>query len=126
MPFSRDEPKLIEDLMTMGGNLLGAAFGARHEWGAQARERMESLAHRLNIVSREEFEAAMAMIAKARDMQEDLNERLSAVESRLGIVATRKDGEKGKTKTAAGKRNANARQTPSSSIKKGKRAKARG
>lgn len=119
MPFSRDEPKLIEDLMTMGGNLLGAAFGARHEWGAQARERMESLAHRLNIVSREEFEAAMAMIAKARDMQEDLNERLEAIESRLGIKAQQRTA---KASASAGKQKANSKKSSSSSVKKGKRA----
>lgn len=121
MPFSRDEPKLIEDLMAMGGNLLGAAFGARHEWGAQARERMESLAHRLNIVSREEFEAARAMIAKARDMQENLNERLGVIESRLGIKPARQE----KAQAAAGKQKANGKSARSSSVKKGKRASAK-
>ncbi|MER2520084.1 MAG: accessory factor UbiK family protein [Bdellovibrionales bacterium] len=120
MPISRDEPKLIEDLMTMGGNLLGAAFGARHEWGAQARERMETLAHRLNIVSREEFEAAREMIAKARDMQEDLNERLSVIESRLGIAANRKGKEK--AQAATGKQKTNGKTIRSSSVKKNKRA----
>lgn len=118
MPTSRDEPNLIEDLMAMGGNLLGAAFGARHEWGAQARERMESCARRLNIVSRDEFEVARMMIVKARDMQEDLNARMSVVESRLGIAPkSRNEAQAGR-----GKQKTNKKTAHSPSVKKSKRA----
>jgi BMFP domain-containing protein YqiC len=74
---------LIDDVMTLGGNLLGNVLGARGELKAQARQRLDTLARRLDLVSREEFDAAFAMLAKARLMQDELSERLSAIEARL-------------------------------------------
>ena len=41
----RENQKLIDDVMTLGGNLLGNLLGARHEVRAQAGQRMESLAN---------------------------------------------------------------------------------
>lgn len=84
----RENQKLIDDIMALGGNILGNVLGARHEFGAQARQRMESLSERLNLVSRNEFDAAFAMLAKARAMQEELHERLSAVEAQMNLSRT--------------------------------------
>jgi BMFP domain-containing protein YqiC len=79
------DQNLIDDVMTLGGNMLGNLLGARGELKAQARQRMDALARRLDLVSREEFDAAFAMVAKARAMQEELSERLAAIEARLKI-----------------------------------------
>ena len=84
----RENQKLVDDLMALGGNILGNLLGARHEIGAQARERMDSLSQRLNLVSRNEFEAAFAMLSKARAIQEDLNERLTRIETKLNLSTT--------------------------------------
>jgi BMFP domain-containing protein YqiC len=77
---------LIDDVMTLGGNLLGNVLGARPEMKAQARQRVEQIARRLDLVTREEFDAAFAMLSKARAMQEDLNDRLVVIERRLKIA----------------------------------------
>src|SRR5437868_1093894 len=74
---------MIEDLMTLGGNLLGNVLGARGEMKAQARQRIDILARKLALVTRDEFDAAFAMLAKARAMQEELADRLMAIEAKL-------------------------------------------
>jgi BMFP domain-containing protein YqiC len=76
---------LIDDLMSLSGNVLGNLLGARHEMKAQAKERMNQIAKHLNFVSRDEFDGAFAMLAKARTMQEELSERLQAIEAKLGL-----------------------------------------
>ena len=81
---------LIEDLLKLGENILGNLLGARHEMGAQAREKLGRVAQKLDLVSRDEFDAAMAMISKARLMQEELNKRLTAVETKLNLSSAPK------------------------------------
>jgi BMFP domain-containing protein YqiC len=81
----RENQTLIEDMVTLGGNILGNLLGARHELGAQAKQRMEGLARNLDLVSRHEFDAAFSMLSKARAMQEDLHERLMTIEAKLNL-----------------------------------------
>ena len=91
----RDEKKLMDDMLALGGNILGNLLAARHEVKAQVGQRAETLAQKLNLVSRTEFEAAFAMLAKARAMQEDLGGRLARIESHLNLTTS-----KTKVKTA--------------------------
>lgn len=77
---------MIEDLLALGSGLLGNLVEARHELKAQAKGRAETLARRLDLVTREEFDAAFAMLAKARGMQDELADRLASIESKLGIT----------------------------------------
>lgn len=86
----RENQKLIDDVMALGGNLLGNILGARHEVRAQAEQRFESLAQRFNFVSRSEFDAAFAMLAKARAAQEELRERIGAIEAKLNLSSAAK------------------------------------
>lgn len=74
---------LLEDLLALGGSLLGNLSDVRHEFKAQAKGRVSDLARHLDLVSRDEFDTAFAMLAKARKMQEDLNDRLAALESKF-------------------------------------------
>ncbi len=86
----REDKTLIDDLMKLGENALGNLLGARHEFGAQARTGLEGLTRRLDLVTRAEFDAAFAMLAKARTMQEDMNERISAIETILNLSSAPK------------------------------------
>ena len=79
---------LPDDLISLAGNVLGNLLGARHEMKAQAKQRMDSLAKHFDLVSRSEFDAAFAMLSKARTMQEELAERLSAVEAKMNLSST--------------------------------------
>jgi BMFP domain-containing protein YqiC len=83
-----ENSKLMDDMIALGGNLLGNLLGARHEMKAQAKQRLDSLAKHLDLVSRGEFDTAFAMLAKARSMQEELAERLAVVEAKLNLSST--------------------------------------
>src|SRR5580704_13658339 len=76
---------LLDDLLTLGGSLFGNLADARHEFKAQARTHVSDLARKLDLISREEFDAAFAMLAKARLMQDDLQERLEKIEAHMGL-----------------------------------------
>ena len=77
-------------MLTLGTGVLSNLAEARHELKAQARQRAGSVARGLDLVSRDEFDAAFAMLAKARLMQEELAKRLSRVETHLNLSSTKK------------------------------------
>lgn len=58
-------------------------MGARDEAQAQLRHRFERFANRLDLVTREEFEAVRQLAANARAAQEVLEARVAALEARL-------------------------------------------
>ena len=75
----------VEDMLSVGSGLLGNLIDARHEFKAHAKQRAQNVMRDLDVVTRDEFDAAFAMLSKARSMQEDLAERLTIIESKLGI-----------------------------------------
>lgn len=77
----------VEDMMTLATGALSQLAESRHEVKAQMRGRAGSVARSLDLVTREEFDAAFAMMAKARNSQEDIIARLIRIESHLGIGA---------------------------------------
>ena len=82
--MSKNAP-LIEDILSLGGSLLGNLVDARHELKAQARTGIEGVARRLDLVTREEFDAAFAMLQKARAVQDDIIDRLEKIEGKLNL-----------------------------------------
>ena len=74
---------LLDDLARVAVGALGVASGMRAEVEARLRDRFESVLSGMDLVTREEFEAVKAMAVKAREEQEDLAERLSALQARL-------------------------------------------
>lgn len=88
----RDSQTLIDDLMTLGSGFLSQLAEARHELKAQAGDRFGKLAERLDLVTREEFDAAFAMLQKTRTVQDDILQRLDALEGRKSAApkATKK------------------------------------
>lgn len=82
---------LIDDLLTLGGSLFGNLAEARHDIKAQAKTGVENLVRKLNLVSRDEFDAAFAMLSKARLMQDDLQERIARIEAKLGLSSSPKN-----------------------------------
>ena len=76
--------KIFDDLSRLATNAMGVAQGARTE----AENAMKSLLDRWlaerDFVTREEFDAVRAMAQKAREENEALKARLSAIEAKLG------------------------------------------
>jgi len=82
----QSENPLLDDLARVATGALGALTGIRGEVEARLRDQLERILARMDMVTREEFDAARVMAAKARAEQETLAQRLSAVEARLAAL----------------------------------------
>jgi len=80
----------VEDMLTLGTGVLSNLVEARHELKSQAKNRVGSVARGLDLVTREEFDVAFAMLAKARTTQEELSTRLARIEKHLNLSTTKK------------------------------------
>src|SRR5260221_4234649 len=77
-----DNP-LLDDLARVASGALGALAGMRGEIEARIRDQLERVLARMDMVTREEFDAVRAMAAKARGEQERLLQRIAVLEARL-------------------------------------------
>jgi BMFP domain-containing protein YqiC len=75
---------LLDDLARVATGALGAFTGMRDEVETRLREQFERVLGRMNLVTREEYDAVKAMAAKARSAQEALEKRVAALEEKLG------------------------------------------
>jgi BMFP domain-containing protein YqiC len=79
----QSQSRFFDDLARVAAGAAGALSGVRTEIEARARDQLERVLAGMDLVSREEFEAARAMAAKARDEQERLLRRVEELEARL-------------------------------------------
>lgn len=79
----RGDPRLFEDLSRIAGGALGALSGVRQEVEALVRQAMDRLIAELDLVRREEFDAALELAQRARAETEELAARVAALEARL-------------------------------------------
>lgn len=77
---------LLDDLARVATGALGAFTDMRSQIEAQIRDQLERLLGRMDLVTREEFEAVKAMAAKARAEEEALTARVAALEARLAAA----------------------------------------
>ena len=75
-PFFDDVSRLFTDV-------AGLADSARREMETLARGQLERVMASMNLVSREEFEAAREMAARARDENDRLAARIAVLEAKL-------------------------------------------
>ena len=78
--------RLLDDLSRVATGAFAALTGVREEVELRLREQFEKILARMDVVTREEFDAVQAMAARARAEQEKLEARLAALESRLGAA----------------------------------------
>jgi BMFP domain-containing protein YqiC len=76
--------RLLDDLARVATGALGAFTGMRDEVETRMKEQFERVLGRMNLVTREEYDAVKAMAAKARAAQEALEKRVAALEAKLG------------------------------------------
>ena len=81
--------RLLDDLARMASGAVGALTGMRAEVEARLRDQLERILARMDLVTREEFDAVRAMSAKARSEQERLEARLAVLEARLETLAAK-------------------------------------
>jgi BMFP domain-containing protein YqiC len=81
--------RLIDDLARVAGGALGTLAGMREEVEARLRQEFQRILGGADLVTREEFEVARAMAAKARAENEKLAQRVAALEAKLGVGAAK-------------------------------------
>jgi len=76
--------KFFDDMAKAASGALGSFAGLRHEIEIRVQQQLERLLGRMNLVSREEFEAMKAVAQAAREEQIKLERRLADLEAKLG------------------------------------------
>lgn len=89
MQIMTDRPKLFDDLAGVAGGAISALAGLREEAETLVRARLDDAIRRLDLVRREEFDAALQMAANARDGQERAQSELAAALARLDALEAR-------------------------------------
>lgn len=79
--------RLLDELARMMTDAAGAAQGVKRDVETMVRSQGEKWLRDMDVVQREEFEAVKAMAEKARLENEELKQRLAALEARLGPAA---------------------------------------
>jgi len=72
--------KWLDDVAKAATGALGSVAGLKQEIEARVQQQVDRWLGRMNLVSREEFEAVKAMVQTARSEQIRLERRLAALE----------------------------------------------
>lgn len=81
--------RLLDDIAGVAGGAVSALAGLRQEAGAIGRARIDEAVRRLDLVKREEMDAALALAAAAREGEEAANARVAALEARMAALEAR-------------------------------------
>lgn len=74
---------LFDDLAGMASGAFTVLAGARAEAEAMGRAQVDAMVQRLELVRREEFDAALDVARRAREHAEALELRIAALEAKL-------------------------------------------
>ena len=96
--------RVFDDMARVAGGALGVAGSLRGEIEARVRAQLDRVLSNMDLVTRDEFDAVKAMAAKAREEQEQAEERLAALEARLAKLEAA--GKKAAPRKAAAKSDA--------------------
>jgi BMFP domain-containing protein YqiC len=81
-----DRPRILDDLAGIAGGAFSVLAGMRDEVEGLVRARVDEVIRRLDLVRRDEMDAAMEMAARARAGQEAAEARLTALEARVAAL----------------------------------------
>jgi BMFP domain-containing protein YqiC len=76
--------RFFDEIARLMNDAAGVADGVRKEIATLVQSQAERIMRDMDVVTREEFEAAKEMAAKAREENERLAARLAEVEKQLG------------------------------------------
>jgi BMFP domain-containing protein YqiC len=76
--------RFFDEMARLMNDAAGVAQGVRREFDTLFRTQAERILRDLDVVKREEFEAVKEMARLAREENEALKARLSALETKLG------------------------------------------
>jgi BMFP domain-containing protein YqiC len=79
--------RILDEFAKLMTDAAGAAQGVRREVETAFKGQAERILNTMDVVQREEFEAAREMAAKAREENTRLAERIEALEANLAELA---------------------------------------
>jgi BMFP domain-containing protein YqiC len=79
--------RLLDDLAKVATGAIGSLSGVRQEVEQRLQQQLERIVGRMNLVSRDEFEAIKAVAQAAREEQIRLEKRVADLEARLAAAA---------------------------------------
>jgi BMFP domain-containing protein YqiC len=80
---------LFDDLAGMAGGAFSVMSAMRAEAEAMAKAQAEAMVQRLDLVKREDLDAALEVARRAREQAETLAHRLAELEARVAALETR-------------------------------------
>jgi len=78
--------RFFDDAAKVAEEAIGTLAGVRREVESLVRQQSERMLSSMDLVTRDEFNALKEMAAKARTEQEDLLERVAALEAALSDI----------------------------------------
>jgi len=78
--------RLFDDLAGLAGGAVSVLAGVKDEAEAAVRARLDAMIRNLDLVRREELDAALTLAANARAEQEAMAERLAQLEARVAAL----------------------------------------
>ena len=78
--------RILDDFARLMTDAAGAAQGVRKEFETAFRSHAERVLNTMDVVKREEFEAARDMAIRAREENDLLLQRIEALEAKLGAT----------------------------------------
>jgi BMFP domain-containing protein YqiC len=84
--FGAGRGKFFDDLAGVAGGAFSVLAGARAEIESAVQAQVEALTARLNLVKREELDAALEVARRAREEAESLATRVAALEARMDAM----------------------------------------
>lgn len=79
----QNENKILDDLAKLATGAVGVLQGLRGEIQEAVQQQIDKIVDRMELVSREEFEAAKEMAMLARKENEKLSARILALEAQI-------------------------------------------
>jgi BMFP domain-containing protein YqiC len=83
--MTQTSSRFFDEIARLMNDAAGVAQGVRREFDTLFKTQAERWLRDLDLVKREEFEAVKDMARLAREENEDLKARVSALEAKLGI-----------------------------------------
>ena len=81
--------KFFDDIARVATSAAGTLTGMKGEIEHLVRHKVETFINSMNLVTREEFEVANAMISKARENQEKLEKKIKVLENKINNRTTK-------------------------------------
>jgi BMFP domain-containing protein YqiC len=78
--------RFFDDIAKVASGAASTLVGVKQEIEALARQQVERFVGEFDLVRRDEFEAAKAVAAKAREEQDRLEQRIAALEEKLQVL----------------------------------------